>query len=142
MSFTGLKCQKNKKQKENQLSSSAMAHPENNPPLQLSDSLSSQQTSQTNTSIGHCPDPSFAHDFNNIYTNQAHRDFRAKIDKLPPKCPCSICLESYLRIHIRNSNHMYCCSRCVSETKGHRFSLSNNMDPGPQPAFLTSLSQI
>ena len=135
-------CQKNKKQKENQPSSSAMAHPENNPPLQLSDSLSSQQTSQTNTSIGHCPDPSFAHDFNNIYTNQAHRDFRAKIDKLPPKFPCSICLESYPGIHIRNSNHMYCCSRCVSETKGHHFSLSNNMDLGPQPATLASLSQI
>ena len=37
---------------------------------------------------------------------------------------------------------MFCCSRCTSETKGHRFSLSNNTDPGPQPAALTSLSQI
>lgn len=119
-----------------------MAQPENNPPLQLSDSLSSQQTSQTNTSMPHCPNPSFTYAFNNVYTNQSHQDFCANIDKLPPKFPSSICLESYPGIHIRNSNHMYCCSRCVSETKGHRFSLSNNMDPGPQPTTLTSLSQI
>jgi len=135
-------CQKQKKQKVDEPSSSTMAHPENNPPLQLSDSLSSRQTSQINTSMPHCPNPSFTHAFNKFYTNQAHRDFRAKIDKLPLKFPCSICLESYPGIHIRNSNHMYCCSRCISETKGHRLSLSNNMDPGPQPTALTSLSQI
>ena len=62
---------KTKKTEGNQHSSSEMTHPENNPPLQLSNSLSSQQTSQTNTSIPHCPNPSFTYAFSNVYTNQA-----------------------------------------------------------------------
>ena len=107
-------CQKQKKQKVDQPSSSTMALPEKNPPLQQLDSLSSKQASQTNTSMPHCPNPSLTNAFNNVYTNQAHRDFRAKLDKIQPKCPCSIHLESYPGIHIRNSNHMYCCSKCVS----------------------------
>ena len=37
-----IECQKHKKQKGNQPSLSEMDHPENNPPLQLSYSLSSQ----------------------------------------------------------------------------------------------------
>lgn len=56
--------------------------------------------------------------------------------------PCFVCKEMYVGMTIKKVNHVLMCMRCYDEKGLHRFSLSNNMDPGEQPSILKCLSQV
>lgn len=75
--------------------------------------------------------------FQNMLSN-----FRKKIDMLEVTQPCSVCKEMYVGMTIKKLNHVVVCMRCYGEKGLHRFSLSNNMDPGEQPSILKSLSHV
>ena len=64
------------------------------------------------------------------------------MDQLTDMHVCSICKECYPGIVTKKFHEAYTCSRCILESKGHRFSLDNNMDPGKQPSVLAVLTQV
>ena len=55
---------------------------------------------------------------------------------------CYVCQESYVGMKVYCTNEGPICNRCRQETRIHRFSSSNNMDPGCQPPELSNLSQV
>lgn len=55
---------------------------------------------------------------------------------------CTVCKENYVGMTIKKINHALMCMSCSTERGLHRFSLSNNMDPGEQPSILKCLSQV
>lgn len=55
---------------------------------------------------------------------------------------CYICQECYLGIKVYRTLQGPVCGRCHQERGNNRFSLPNNMDPGPQPHKLANLTQV
>lgn len=76
------------------------------------------------------------------HLTDAHRCFRAKLDKLSSLHRCSICNESYPGMKTKIVNSITSCFRCSLSKSNYRFCLSNNMDPGPQPKVLSTLTYI
>ncbi|XP_059070553.1 uncharacterized protein LOC131860191 [Cryptomeria japonica] len=68
--------------------------------------------------------------------------FRHQLDRFRMPSMCYICQECYLGIKVNRSSQGPICTRCRQERGNNRFSASNNMDPGPQPEELASLTQV
>ena len=66
--------------------------------------------------------------------------FQNGLDKLAMPSMCYICQESYLSMKVAWVLEGSICHRCQQEKNEHRFSASNNMDPGPQPLELSNLT--
>ncbi|XP_057843827.2 uncharacterized protein LOC131053226 [Cryptomeria japonica] len=68
--------------------------------------------------------------------------FRHGLDQLSTPSMCYICQESYPAMKVVRVLEGPICNQCRQEKNEHRFSASNNMDPGPQPLELANLTQI
>ena len=68
--------------------------------------------------------------------------FRSQLDSFRTPKMCYVCQESYIGIKVSRSSEGPICNRCRQERGIHRFSCSNNLDPGPQAEILSKLTQV